>query len=94
VSINFVVTSIQNSINEAFKIYPNPSSGKIYMQFVRPTDGVIRMFQVNGQQILQPIMIQGVLQYSIDISDFPSGMYMIILEDSENIWSEKIIKMD
>jgi hypothetical protein len=94
VSINFVVTSIQNSINEAFKIYPNPSSGKIYMQFVRPTDGVIRMFQANGQQVLQPILIQGVLQYSIDISDFPSGMYMIMLEDSENIWSEKIIKMD
>lgn len=92
-SIDFVPTSIRNHANEIFQIYPNPTNDKVYIQFSNTINGVIRIYQVNGQQVLTPIEAKNLNHYSIDISNYPEGMYIITFEDSKNIWSEKIVKM-
>jgi hypothetical protein len=93
-SIDFVPTSIKNSKNNIFQIYPNPTDGKIYIQFSNLQKGLIRIYQVNGQEIISPTEVKNLNRYSIDISNYPEGMYIITFEDSKNIWSEKIIKMN
>jgi hypothetical protein len=55
---------------------------------------MIRIYQVNGQEIISPTEIKNLNHYSIDISNYPEGMYIITFEDSKNSWSQKIIKMD
>jgi hypothetical protein len=93
-SIDFVPTSIRNTKNNIFQIYPNPTDGKIYIQFSNLQKGLIRIYQVNGQEIISPTEVKNSNHYSIDISNYPEGMYIITFEDSKNIWSEKIIKMN
>jgi|GEM_PF-484707 len=91
-TIDFVVTSVNNPGN-IFRIYPNPTDGKIHIEFSNAQSGIISIYHVNGQLIMQPAEIRHLKNYSLDISDYPVGMYIISFEQPEHKWSEKIIKI-
>ena len=82
----------QKTIKQLFKIYPNPASEIITIE----TDGNSDSYQV------EIISISGKLLYSqslsntnstIDISDLPSGLYLVkITGNKGNVYQERIIK--
>jgi agmatine deiminase len=77
------------------KIFPNPSSGLtcIATDFQRAFQG--RMYLVNamGQElasIFEGEFVGGDRKYFIDVENYPSGMYMIVLETEVGIVSKKL----
>jgi hypothetical protein len=73
-----------------FKIYPNPTHGILYYENNRMTDGILQIFDVNGQNALtfELNSIDGIL----NLNNQPSGVYLYQLYNRKGIQSSgKII---
>lgn len=75
----------------AFTVYPNPATDAVTIvrtHSVRPHEYVkIKLMDINGQ-----LMAINVHNNQIDISNMPSGIYMMKIELSDGIFYKKIIK--
>jgi hypothetical protein len=86
VSVTFR-TSLQKVLitNSQIKIYPNPSSGKI---FVQSDEGInkIKIYQVNGQLIAE------YNNYSNDtgIVIYDTGLYTLVIENENGAYVQRI----
>ncbi len=98
VSTNFKLTNgdlamdINNSepVNN-FKLYPNPSTGKILIESKNGTISTIEIYDIRGQLIFKNSYgLENNIQ--IDISDKPNGIYFIKIISSNNTDVKKIIK--
>ena len=93
----FIPITIQNSTNvkdlwqkEDWQVYPNPSSGKIYVE-QSELDGSIKLkvFDLNGR-----IMKQEVLKQSntlVNLQKLPKGIYFVALEKNGVIKTKQIV---
>jgi hypothetical protein len=85
VSIDGVIDVTQSS---KFIIYPNPNSGYVYIKTENEIILEIKLFSMDGK------LLQNVRGLDIDMSNYPAGIYFLIMKDKqENIYSTKIIKM-
>ena len=81
-------TEIKNltKYNDNFRIYPNPTSGKIYIEI--KSDGKeqyhIDIFDLTGR-VLKTNLIEenGYFSKLIDISNLPKGSYFLILKSAK-----------
>ena len=73
-----------NSIR-SFKVYPNPANDVVY---IGGTEGManITMFDVQGRVVKQVSTQSNTVQ----VSDLPSGMYMIRIENNETVANTRI----
>lgn len=75
---------------EAIIVYPNPSLKEVFIEGI-DTDSKIEVFGLNGQQMkINSSLISNGLQ--LDISDFPSGTYLIMMKGKSSTFTSKIIK--
>lgn len=85
---------IKNFISDDnYFIYPNPSSNFITIiarQSFLTQDAELLLYNIQGQLILQQLFKKE--KPTIDISNFPKGMYIIKLIDNDNTFVTKIIK--
>ena len=74
-------------------IFPNPSYQKITVTFEDPFSGDIYLYNMLGVPI-QQILLQGTCTQHIDLSDFPSGLYILKLTTENQLpLYRKIIKL-
>lgn len=75
----------------AFTVYPNPATDAVTIvrtHSVRPHEYVkIKLMDINGQ-----LTAINVHNNQIDISNMPSGVYLMKIESSDGIFYEKLIK--
>lgn len=76
-------------------VYPNPSNGEITVRYNAEVNGEaqLRISDLNGRTLLQQTnsSAYGENRHSITLSGIPAGMYLISLETSEGIHTEKIL---
>jgi hypothetical protein len=96
VTINYIGsgTSVNNLNNETsfFRSYPNPANKEINIQSTvhSPQSTVLRIYNIYGTFISQYSVLSS--QFSINTSEFPSGIYTYtLLSDKRRISSGKII---
>ncbi len=76
----------EKELIEDVKMYPNPTSGLLMLE-TELENYTVKVYSMLGQQMLSSN------ESRIDLSDFPSGIYIInILVDDEIVQKEKIIK--
>lgn len=80
------VSSFENS-DEAFFI-PNPSNGIIYLKAIKTSNSIITIYNLQGQEVFY----KNVDSNSIDISKLIQGIYIIKLVNSNNIYTNRLIK--
>ncbi len=73
-----------------FVIYPNPGSGRFIIQSKFEVKAV-EIFTVSGLKIYARNFIKNQGSEEIDISEFPSGIYMVSLFDGKKRYTEKLI---
>lgn len=77
------------------KVYPNPTSGKVYINFDFPerTNGEVQILNSFGQQIYK-YAFNGVIAESLetDISNFSSGVYFVLLKSNKEVTVRKFVK--
>lgn len=64
--------------SQYIKIYPNPTSGKIFIEFSNKSEKVnYSIFDISGKEVASSILNQ---TNSIDVSNFRKGLYLIKLK--------------
>ncbi|MGB4204459.1 MAG: T9SS type A sorting domain-containing protein [Bacteroidales bacterium] len=80
--------------NDAYQIFPNPSSGIFTLRFSEKapdTDISIKIFNLNGQLIMEKIVSDQV-ETKFDLSGKPGGIYLIEVITSDSVWINKAVK--
>lgn len=85
-------TDILESDNQIFTIFPNPASQQISIAFLNPIQepSMGEIFDMIGNQIHSFRMVSQ--ESTIDISDLPSGIYIIQIKTSQGNFNRKLIK--
>lgn len=72
-------------------VYPNPNRGEFFIEVETvSTDGIIRIYDAIGQLITVKALESS--KTSIDISDYPAGMYTVQLKLGNKAYYRKIIR--
>ncbi len=79
-----------NEDSNTFVIYPNPSNGKINMQFSSQHVNSIKVYNIQGTLCYQTSDINQ-SEITIDLSYLANGVYMISAELDQNIVTRKVI---
>jgi predicted esterase len=74
--------------NSAFSIYPNPSSGDFNLVFADNAKRTITLTNAMGQLVQRFT----VADKQAVVAPQVSGLYFITVQDSDKVWSQKIIK--
>lgn len=79
--------------DDIIKVYPNPTLGKLNIDFVKKDLGevIIRMYNYVGQEIFELTYNQPSEAVLIDLVEFSSGMYILKVSDGDSKQSQKII---
>lgn len=72
------------------KIYPNPANNKITIN--SPEKSILEMTDINGQ-IIETFQ-QNSSNMTIDISNYPNGIYFVKVKAQEKMFVQKIIKTE
>ena len=80
-----VPLGVNDNNDRSFKVYPNPANDVVY---IRGTEGTanVTMFDVQGRVVKQVSTQSNTVQ----VSDLPSGMYMIRIENNGVVSSTRI----
>ena len=89
------VTVIPTGINKAeatgFKLYPNPASDLITLEFNSQETHTVEITSLNGQ-LLYNSRMEGPT-HQIDLSSFQKGLYFITVRSRNYVRTEKIVKL-
>ena len=81
--------------SDDFRLYPNPNAGifNVAIQLAEKGDVVINIVNLIGQEIFSKELkqIEGSHIQPIDIGDFPSGIYQIIILSEKRVLNEKVV---
>lgn len=79
--------------NQAINIFPNPTAGEITIEnhTAMPISGTLTLKNIDGKQLLQK-NVSFSKHEKLSFSEFPSGVYFLILKSSDLNVSKKIIK--
>lgn len=95
-AVGFVSDSYQSPYyeeiigNTGIKVFPNPTHGLVTLQFEQPVkNGLYQLFNLSGKQLSEGSIATST---TLDLSGYPTGVYMltITLNDEKETW--KIIK--
>ncbi len=93
-SNNFVVLNIENySILSDVKVYPNPTSDYININFTQKSDYDISIYNMAGELIYSKQIIESNKE-SINLNKFPAGTYLFVVKQvaEQKATTYKIIK--
>jgi hypothetical protein len=87
------LSTLQNSVQ--FDVFPNPASGVLNVSYKLAINEStnVSIYSLNGKRMLEQRLsntTEGVWQY--DISEFPSGSYLIVMQGAKYSISKTIIK--
>jgi len=92
--INQQFTSVQQLAgNGSVSVYPNPATDYIVVSVkgVNPGELNATLTTITGNVVLQTTLSQ--TQNTISVSEYPAGMYFLVLTDtSGNKWTEKVTR--
>ncbi len=82
-----------DKFDEEIKIYPNPANN--FLKISMPTDAQIKHVDINdisGRLLIQKNIENNLGEYNIDLSNMPTGIYLVNLKSQDQVWTRKIVK--
>jgi len=75
-------------------IYPNPTESFIYLNFINfePEEIQVLLFDIIGKPIKKINFFTSAEDKLIDMSDIPSGVYFIRIDDRQDVITKRVIK--
>lgn len=74
-----------------FSVYPNPSSGNFHLRLTSQKKGYchVQVIDPTGKQLTQSVFVHEgkTTDQSIDLSQMPQGVYLVLLTFNENTYS-------
>lgn len=86
---NFAVA--HNSVQVNNKIYPNPSTGDLFINWSSKKDLSMKIYSMEGNEVMNRKMHSGL--NNINIRSLNSGVYFIqVFENKKSVYQQKIVK--
>ena len=87
-----VTTSLKEYVDKNdLKIYPNPTSNKLYVELEHPTRTKVSLFDISGKEVYSSFINQS--KSIIDVSSYKSGLYLVKVIDENGISKSKLISI-
>jgi hypothetical protein len=80
----------QKVFNKPFKIYPNPTTDKLYIDFTNQEIKKIQLIDSTAKVVYSNIEVGQ--KETIDLTTYSSGLYIVKIQTIDAIYTEKIIK--
>jgi len=77
------------------KVFPNPTTGMIYLDFIEANSSEfidIQVFDLNGRCLLEDSGRVGERFKTLDIHAFSAGIYFVQIKRRGMVWMEKVVK--
>jgi hypothetical protein len=71
-------------------IYPNPTNGMFKVAFAQNSEGTMEVYDATGKRVRVMEMKSGSLEYEVDLSDAPKGMYFLNIISNGKKYSQKV----
>jgi len=83
------------NLNEPITIYPNPFTDEVFIDFEEMNgEATIYIFNLQGQQVYSSVNDKGPkTRVTIDLSDIPSGLYIVNVIYNNTAIKKKIVKL-
>jgi|JI8StandDraft_1071087.scaffolds.fasta_scaffold07714_2 hypothetical protein len=88
ISSNAVGLGGSETLNQKLKVYPNPATQTLYLDFPGEEKILYRVFDICGREILKGDFFNST---SLDVSQFDNGMYLIHCSSGEGSSIKRII---
>lgn len=92
VNSNCALSSNEYALGSGITIAPNPSSGVFTIAFSEVTSATIGVYNVLGQQVMSLDCARDDKNVIIDLTGYPSGVYLMVIESEQGIVKERVIK--
>lgn len=90
VDVNDTSTATNNpSLSQHFNIFPNPTPNTINITINDLQANTLTLYNTVGQQVLARQIVSADTQ--VDVSQLPSGMYLLSIQTDKGFYNEKII---
>lgn len=76
----------------SMNVLPNPSTGVFVLNTATPLNGALQVIDVTGKQIYQAQLTAENSNYAIDLTNFASGIYMLIVNSDQGHFESKLIR--
>lgn len=84
--------------NQQLRVAPNPSQGifRVQMEMTKVSSGQVLVHNTLGQVVTQLAvnLDQGLNTWEIDLSMLPAGNYILSVHDGEQVWTERLSKLN
>ncbi|MFN3178486.1 MAG: T9SS type A sorting domain-containing protein [Phaeodactylibacter xiamenensis] len=99
VSVEEIPDTGETALKEVFfKAYPNPARGPIQVEFlnaIRYEEPALRLFNLQGQQVLHQRLQRGAQSAELSTSGLPSGLYILQYSSAGQVLQqEKVVKVE
>lgn len=77
------LTSVNHQLNLIWKVYPNPTEGRIHVVWEIPSGNYLkfRILDLQGRTVSEAITDTDQRQWTADLSEKPSGIYLMEISD-------------
>jgi hypothetical protein len=87
-----VTTGLKEYVDKNdLKIYPNPTSNKLYVELEHPTRTKVSLFDITGKEVYSTIINQATS--TIDVSSFKSGLYLVKVVNENGSSKSKLVSI-
>ena len=90
VDISSVITNTQKEISTTAQSFPNPTSGLINVFIENRSNATYRILSVEGKVEKEGMLYKS--RNQLDLSLLARGLYFLIIDDNENVYSQAITK--
>jgi UDP-N-acetylmuramyl tripeptide synthase len=59
------------------RMFPNPATGEMNIQFSKTVNGTLQVVGVNGKQLIRTSL--STIQYQLDLSQYEEGLYYMVV---------------
>jgi hypothetical protein len=88
-SIQGEITGVEEPLNKSLQVFPNPAKDHIVVR-VKEKNSAVEIFSTDGRRMTSTIAVEN--EFTIDIDDFPSGIYFLRNIEGKKIVTRKFIK--
>jgi hypothetical protein len=78
-------------LNDAFQVYPNPTTELVYVEWTSDFSGVLRILSAEGKELTTQI-VSGAKKVELNVRVFSPGLYIIRMESDSGSSDYKFIK--
>ena len=72
-------------------IYPNPTMGVLEIQLKESNQADLLLKDYTGKLIMQKVITS---RASINLSELPDGVYILVIQTGQHLWTERVVKMN